>query len=190
MDVLVYEKMGWVGEGTQAGLRRRIVRVPRIPETVESVSPAELRSSRYQRKGLTSARVAESWRGEDHGVLRIAKAMPMKAPMLLTTSFHSTALSPLDRVGEAGFRLLGAECSSSTHVASIHGNRLPIATLAAPQKARYRQLSRFKPSIFTGATFRSSCRCATSAPYASPKLNNTTTLDVALNVRLEFDSGA
>ena len=44
--------------------------MPRKPDAVERRKPADVRSRRYQRKGLTIARVAESWSGDDHGVLR------------------------------------------------------------------------------------------------------------------------
>jgi hypothetical protein len=62
--------MEWLGEGTHDGLRMSTPAMPSNPDVVERRKPVEERSRRYQRNGLTMAKVAESWRGEDHGVLR------------------------------------------------------------------------------------------------------------------------
>ncbi len=58
------------GEGTISGFRLRRTEVPRRPTAAERRKPGLERSTRYQRTGLTRARVRETWRVEAQGSLR------------------------------------------------------------------------------------------------------------------------
>lgn len=69
-DVDVDARIRLEDEGIKAGLIASIVAVPRVPNKVDRVKPASVRSMRNQRNGLTRASVNVNWRGEDQGSLR------------------------------------------------------------------------------------------------------------------------
>jgi len=55
------------GDGIMSGLETSSNAVPVAPTAVERMKPGFERSIRYQRTGLTSARVREAWRVEVQG---------------------------------------------------------------------------------------------------------------------------
>jgi len=160
------------GEGTMSGLTANKTAVPVIPTTVDSKKPALERSTRYHSTGLTSARVSETCKVDCHGSLRysnisevipevdtgyrtMANAIPMKAPMLLTTEFQSASklLLGLDLCFSSSLSRISSDFSScsllisclppagflpmtSSQKTSTQGNKVPNATPAMPQNIR------------------------------------------------------
>ena len=123
--------------------------------------------------------------------LTIAKAIPIKAPTLLTTGVQSAPNIPAESnsgssvSGVPSFTALEASSSNvSSHNVSTQGNKLPNATPATPQKRRYLQSFRglMIPSTWKGASCLSSCRCRTNNPYSIPIPNSVTLLNPKLSV--------
>ncbi len=61
---------GAAGEGTISGFTPKAIAVPARPTSIERRKPGLERSTRYQRTGLTRARVKETWEVDCHGSLR------------------------------------------------------------------------------------------------------------------------
>lgn len=124
--------------------------------------------------------VGGEWKGKERGrgeERTIAKAMPIKAPMLRTTSDHSTVCNDGDGEEEDFER-------ERPLWASIQGRRLPIAIPAAPQNDRYMAVAMSSPPPLPDASalvelLDSSLNLATNAPYASPTPNKTPCLRIS-----------
>lgn len=58
------------GEGIISGFEARRSAVPVRPTPKERTNPGFERSIKYQRTGLTRARVKDAWRDDAHGSLR------------------------------------------------------------------------------------------------------------------------
>jgi hypothetical protein len=175
------------GLGKMFGFEARRRAVPVVEMVVERRKPGLERSIRYHRAGLTRARVRDAWREEAHGTLRIANAIPTKAPTLLTTGVQSALhrLSPPfpPRIPPTGLlgpvtspfllffeSLLESFISSSKNRVSNQGRSEPNETPATPHNTRYPHppLGLIIPSTWNGANCRSSCRCLTNNPYPIP----------------------
>lgn len=196
-----------MGEGTISGLTLKAIAVPARPTSVERRKPGFERSTRYHSTGLTRARVNETCNVDCHGSLRcnpvlalpdhlgapasqltIAKAIPTKAPILLTTGFQS-APKPLPAleaglsspsppavdgllkfsafICEANTSLLFPRTSSQS--TSTQGSSPPRITPTPPHPMRYFHDECLTPSNCTGATCWLSCTCDIKTPYATPK---------------------
>jgi hypothetical protein len=100
------------GEGSRVGLTPRSIPVPPIENRAERMKPGGERSMRNQMAGFARARVNDSCRVDCQGSLRMAKAIPTKAPTDHTTSFQATI--PCCREGPVlrVLRLASSSCSS------------------------------------------------------------------------------
>lgn len=68
---------GVAGEGTIPGLTPKAMAVPARPTSIESRKPVLERSTRYQRTGLTRARVRETCEVDCQGSLRCELCQPI-----------------------------------------------------------------------------------------------------------------
>jgi len=127
----------------------------------------------------------------EEGRRTIAKAIPTKAPTLLTTGVQSAPKSPLasnltsPASGDALRSLLAAPTfpNFSSHSPSTHGNKLPSATPLTPQNTRYLQSFRglTMPSTWKRASCLLSWKCRTKSPYNMPIPYNNTLLNANKN---------
>lgn len=144
-----------VGEGTNAGLIPSKTAVPPMANRLETTKPGGDRSTRYHIAGFASAMVSESCNELCQGNLRMANAMPTKAPIALTTSSHPSRPLALSLLSLASFS--ATPSSSSAQNVSAQGSTSPRSTPPRPQQNRYVQLPLFN-STRTGASSRWSCK--------------------------------